>query len=207
MCWVVFTLYTQDGIPVHSGNSIIKFADDATVVGLLSVWVCTPGRGGASAWCTENDVVPNTSKTWDLIIDFRRQHSQPVHQQRLRGESLSRPVSDNLNQSIHTPHLYGFPAAWLQRGGRSGRSLRRPKRWSAARCPTWKIYTALSVSEKQGIFSGTHLIPNIHSLSCCPRDRSFRTLKAWTNRLKNGFYIRTITALNTTKTRKLEHLV
>lgn len=41
----------------------------------------------------------------------------------------------------------------------------------------WKIYTALTVSEKQRIFSGTHLTSNIHSLSCCPCGRGFRTSK------------------------------
>ncbi len=76
----LFSLYTHDCIPLHNNNTIIKFADDTTVVGLIT-------RGDESAyreeikklieWCTENNLALNIKKTKEVIIDFRRK--QDVH--------------------------------------------------------------------------------------------------------------------------------
>lgn len=72
---VLYTLYTHDCSPVHSSNSIIKFAEDTTVVGLIS-----NGEESAypeeihrlAAWCSKNSLVLNTSKTKELIVDFKK---------------------------------------------------------------------------------------------------------------------------------------
>lgn len=57
----------------HSTNTIIKFADDTTVVGLIS------GREEKAykdeiqrltEWCGVNNLALNASKTKELIIDF-----------------------------------------------------------------------------------------------------------------------------------------
>lgn len=125
-------------------------------------------RASAKLWTSRK----YSRQTACILLSFQRKHS-------------------------YLQHLYGFPAAWLQTGRCSGRSLPQPKRWSAAHCPLEDLYS--TVSEKQRIFSGTHLTSNIHSLSCCPGGRGFRTLKAWINILKTSFYSKAITALNTTK--------
>ncbi len=62
----LFSLYTHDCIPLYNNNTIIKFADDTTVVGLIT-------RGDESAykeeikklmeWCTENNLALNIKKT------------------------------------------------------------------------------------------------------------------------------------------------
>ena len=33
---MLFTLFTHDCIPIHTSNSIIKFADNTTMLGLIS---------------------------------------------------------------------------------------------------------------------------------------------------------------------------
>ncbi len=62
----LFSLYTHDCIPLYNNNTIIKFADDTTVVGLIT-------RGDESAyieeikklmeWCTENNLALYIKKT------------------------------------------------------------------------------------------------------------------------------------------------
>ncbi|KAK3551341.1 hypothetical protein QTP70_015022 [Hemibagrus guttatus] len=63
---------------MHSSNHIIKFADDMTVVGLIS-------KNGESAyreevqrltaWCKANNLSLNMEKTKQMVVDFRRAQS------------------------------------------------------------------------------------------------------------------------------------
>lgn len=72
---LLYSLYTYDCIPTHPSNTIIKFADDTTVVGMISNGNETVFRDEVSKlteWCTENNLSLNTKKTKELIIDFRR---------------------------------------------------------------------------------------------------------------------------------------
>src|SRR4029434_4762932 len=90
-----YTIYTHDCTPTHPSNAIIKFADDTTVVGLISGGDETAYREEVqrlSTWCTLNNLVLNTSKTKELIVDYRRKKSdmQPIA---INGERVER-VSD-----------------------------------------------------------------------------------------------------------------
>ena len=61
---------------MHASNSIIKFADDTTVVGFITnndepvyrkeVWAL-------GMWCQENNLSLNVYKTKEMIVDFRKQ--------------------------------------------------------------------------------------------------------------------------------------
>ena len=75
---LLFTLLTHDCVAVHSSNRSIKFADDATVVGLISkndeseyreeVWRLTD-------WCKVSNLHLNVDKTKEMVVDFRSDHS------------------------------------------------------------------------------------------------------------------------------------
>uniref|UniRef100_A0A3B1JXT7 Reverse transcriptase domain-containing protein n=1 Tax=Astyanax mexicanus TaxID=7994 RepID=A0A3B1JXT7_ASTMX len=76
---LLFTLLTHDCAAKHSSNSFIKFADDTTVLGLIT-------KGDESAyreevqrltdWCTVNNLHLNVDKTKEMVVDFRRaQHT------------------------------------------------------------------------------------------------------------------------------------
>ena len=92
---LLYTLYTSDCSPSHPSNLIIKFADDNTVVGLISGGDETAYRDEVqqlSAWGSANNLQLNTSKTKEIIIDFRR-HSPahaPLH---INGDCVERVPS------------------------------------------------------------------------------------------------------------------
>ncbi len=72
---LLYTLYTSDCTPIHSSNSIIKFADNTTVVGLITggdEFAYREEIRELSEWCTKNNLKLNTTKTKEMILDFRR---------------------------------------------------------------------------------------------------------------------------------------
>uniref|UniRef100_A0AAQ6IB52 Alkylated DNA repair protein AlkB homologue 8 N-terminal domain-containing protein n=1 Tax=Anabas testudineus TaxID=64144 RepID=A0AAQ6IB52_ANATE len=63
---------------MHSSNQIIKFADDTTVVGLISKNDESAYREEVhqlSAWCKANNLSLNVGKTKEMVVDFRRAKS------------------------------------------------------------------------------------------------------------------------------------
>ncbi|KAI4881606.1 hypothetical protein NFI96_027906 [Prochilodus magdalenae] len=75
-----------DCVPVYGSNSIIKFADDTTVIGLIRGDDETAYRDEVqhlAAWCDVNNLVLNSQKTKEVIVDFKEPgtHSNP-HQRR-----------------------------------------------------------------------------------------------------------------------------
>ena len=62
----------------HHTNSIIKFADDTTVIGLITNNNEDAYRDEVrdlSIWCQNNSLSLNVDKTKELIIDFRKTKS------------------------------------------------------------------------------------------------------------------------------------
>ncbi|KAI3360244.1 hypothetical protein L3Q82_014552, partial [Scortum barcoo] len=75
----LFTLFTSDCSAIHSTNTIVKFADDTTVVGLISDNDETHYREEIqhlTQWCSNNNLVLNTSKTKEVIVDYRSSPSK-----------------------------------------------------------------------------------------------------------------------------------
>ncbi|KAL0161226.1 hypothetical protein M9458_044951 [Cirrhinus mrigala] len=72
---LLFTLLTHDCTAKFSSNHIIKFADDMTVVGLISNNDETQYReevAQLAEWCGANNLSLNVSKTKEVVMDFRR---------------------------------------------------------------------------------------------------------------------------------------
>lgn len=59
---------------VHHSSTLVKFADDTAVAGLISAGMNLPAgsRWSDSAWCTFNNLILNTANTKEFIVDFRR---------------------------------------------------------------------------------------------------------------------------------------
>lgn len=72
---LLYTLYTHDCTPIYSSNTIIKLADDTTVVELISggnessYW---KEMEQLSEWCRHKNLCLNITKTKKLIVDYRR---------------------------------------------------------------------------------------------------------------------------------------
>ncbi|KAK3528547.1 hypothetical protein QTP70_002798 [Hemibagrus guttatus] len=63
---------------MHSSNHIVKFADDTTVVGLISKNDESAYREEVqrlTAWCKANNLSLNVDKTKEMVVDFRRAQS------------------------------------------------------------------------------------------------------------------------------------
>lgn len=89
---LLYSLYTHDCSPTHNNTLIIKFADDTTVVGLISKGDEAEYREEVlklAAWCSENNLALNTKKTKELIVDFRR-HSTDLAPLYINGECVER---------------------------------------------------------------------------------------------------------------------
>ena len=89
------SLFTHDCVAMHNSNSIIKFADDTTVIGLITNNDETAYREEVRAlgmWCQENNLSLNVNKTKALIMDFRKQyreHAPYPHRRECSGEGSS----------------------------------------------------------------------------------------------------------------------
>lgn len=76
----LFTLYTHDCTPKYDSNVIVKFADDTTLVGLISNGDETAYREEVQrlvGWCSSNNLLLNTSKTKEMVMDWRRKRAEP----------------------------------------------------------------------------------------------------------------------------------
>lgn len=93
-------------------NTIIKFTDNTAIVGLISEEDETGHRDEVqrlSEWCSVNNPTLNTTKTTEMILDFRRKRdTEPLH---INGEKVERVqtfkflgvhVSEDLSWSPNT---------------------------------------------------------------------------------------------------------
>ncbi|CAI5695096.1 unnamed protein product [Oreochromis niloticus] len=85
-------LVTHDCRPADGSNTIIKFADDTTVIGLISDNDEAAYREEVdrlAEWCDTNNLLLNTEKTKELIVDYRRNADPhpPIH---IKGTAVER---------------------------------------------------------------------------------------------------------------------
>ncbi|KAK3510921.1 hypothetical protein QTP70_027108 [Hemibagrus guttatus] len=104
-------------LPVYGSNTIIKFADDTTVIGLISNNNETAYRAEVQhlvAWCADSNLLLNTSKMKKLIIDFRREKGRtndPIHINGMAVECVSifkflgTHISEDLSWTTNTSSL------------------------------------------------------------------------------------------------------
>jgi hypothetical protein len=80
----LYSLFTHNCVTMHASNSIIKFADNTTVIGLIDNNDETAYREEVRAlaeYCQGNNLSFNANKTKELIVDFRRHPREhaPIH--------------------------------------------------------------------------------------------------------------------------------
>ncbi len=93
---LLYSLYTHDCVSSHRSTSIIKFADDTVVLGLISnndetAYLDEVER--LTLWCQDNCLSLNVSKTKKLIVDFRKRHLLPYTPLMISGTPVERVSS------------------------------------------------------------------------------------------------------------------
>ncbi len=110
---LLYSLYTHDCTATHSSNAIVKFANDTTVIGLITDNDETAYREEVSTltkWCQENHLSLNIDKTKELVVDYRRQSREhtPITIDKTPVERvnsfkfLSVHITEDLTWSAHT---------------------------------------------------------------------------------------------------------
>ncbi len=111
---LLYSLYTHDCVSSHSSTSIIKFADDTVVLGLISnndetAYLDEVER--LTSWCQDNCLSLNVSKTKELIVDFRKRHLRPYTPLMISGIPVERVscfkylgvnISEDLTWTTHS---------------------------------------------------------------------------------------------------------
>ncbi|KAK1801573.1 hypothetical protein P4O66_004537 [Electrophorus voltai] len=114
---LVYSLYTYDCVAISSSTTIVKFADDTVIMGLI---LYNDKRAylveikHLENWCQENNLLLYVSKTKEPIVDCSKKqerHYQPI---KLNGTTVERVdsfrylgvhISQELSRSHHTNSL------------------------------------------------------------------------------------------------------
>ena len=76
---LLYSLFTHDCMARNDSNTIIKFADDITVVGLITDNDETAYREEVKdlvGWCQNNNLFLNITKTKEMIMDYRKRRTE-----------------------------------------------------------------------------------------------------------------------------------
>ncbi len=93
---LLYSFYTHDCVSSHSSTSIVKFADDTVVLGLISNNDETAYLDEVeklTSWCEDNCLSLNASKSKELIVDFRKRQQRPYTPLMISGTPVERVIS------------------------------------------------------------------------------------------------------------------
>ncbi len=173
---LLYSLYTHDCVSSHSSSSIVKFADDTVVLGLINnedeaAYLDEVER--LTSWCQDNCLSLNVSKTKELIVDFRKRQQRPYTNLKISGTPVERVSSFKL------------------------RVVRLAERISGSALPSLQvIYLKRCKSRAAKILKDpTH--PGNHHFCLLPSGKRFRSMMAKTERLRRSFFPQAIRLLNT----------
>ncbi|KAI5607797.1 gastrula zinc finger protein XlCGF28.1-like [Silurus asotus] len=90
---LLYSLYTHDCVATSNSTTIIKFADDTVVVGLISnndETAYLQEVKNLERWCQENNLLLNVSKTKELIVDFSTKQERSYQPLNIYGTPVER---------------------------------------------------------------------------------------------------------------------
>ena len=139
---LLYSLFTHDCTARHDSNTIIKFADDTTVVGLITDNDETAYREevrNLAVCCQDNTLSLNVIKTKQMIVDYRKRRTEhaPILIDRAAVEQvesfkfLGVHINNKLEWSKHTKTVVKrarqslFPLRNLKRLGMGPQILKR----------------------------------------------------------------------------------
>ena len=132
---LLYSLFTHDCMATHDSNTIIKFADDTTVVGLITNNNETAYREevrDVAVWCQDNNLSLNVIKTNEMIMDYRKRRAERAVVQQVESfKFLGVHITSKLSWSKHTKTVVKraqqslFPLRRLKRFGMSPQILKK----------------------------------------------------------------------------------
>ena len=96
---LLYSLFTHDCVATHDANTIIKFADDITVLGLITNNDKTPYK----------EEVKDFSKTKELIIDYRKRRAEQTIMVQTHQDSCEEATTTPFTQQIIEKIWHGSP--------------------------------------------------------------------------------------------------
>jgi hypothetical protein len=76
---LLYFLFTHDCTAKHDSNTIIQFADDTKVVGLITnnnETAYMEEVRDLTVWCKDNNLSLNVIKTKEIIVDYRKRRTE-----------------------------------------------------------------------------------------------------------------------------------
>uniref|UniRef100_A0A674ED18 Reverse transcriptase domain-containing protein n=1 Tax=Salmo trutta TaxID=8032 RepID=A0A674ED18_SALTR len=139
---LLYSLFTHDCTARHDSNTIVKFADDTTVVGLITDNNETAYREEVrdlTVWCKDNNLSLNVIKTKEMIVENRKRRTEhapividgAVVEQVESFKFLGVHITNKLTWSKHTKTVVKrarqnlFPLRRLKRFGMGPQILKR----------------------------------------------------------------------------------
>ncbi|KAF7645238.1 hypothetical protein LDENG_00208050 [Lucifuga dentata] len=124
LCPLLFSLLTHNCTAKFNTNHIIKFANDTTVVGLVSnnESAYRMEVEQLAAWCRSHNLVLNVDKTKEMVIDFRRASKHQHTPLSIDGAAMERVsnvkflgvhLADDLTSTINTTAVIKKAQQWL----------------------------------------------------------------------------------------------
>ena len=110
---MLYSLFTHDCLSCHVRTKILKFADDTTVIGLVTNADESEYRDQVNkliSWCNDNNLELNVNKTKEMIVDFRRKKCSPPSPLVIHGRTieivqhfkfLGSTISSNLKKELN----------------------------------------------------------------------------------------------------------
>ncbi|XP_059807146.1 uncharacterized protein LOC132381625 isoform X4 [Hypanus sabinus] len=93
---ILWSLFAYNYVPVFNTNTIVKFTDDTTEIGLISNRDKSAYRTEVQnlvSWCSENNLSLNTAKTKELIINFGKSQDDEYAPVFINGDTVERVSS------------------------------------------------------------------------------------------------------------------
>lgn len=91
---LLYALFTHDCLHAHVTNTIVKFADDITIIGLITnEYAYRDELRNRTAWCSNNNLILNIKKTKEIVVDFSKTRTIDLSPVFINGVAVERVTS------------------------------------------------------------------------------------------------------------------